>query len=140
MAEFNENKVDASGSNDIKSREDCNGDFVPREMFDLIRDEVIFLREELGKTRNLLGEIIKTKSANDDIFANTHRLIIDSLKHSERRPSISSSASQPPTPFSVTQNIPNDIPADSNENVYGEHISGDWCDSYIPSAQPSTQS
>ena len=54
---------------------------VPREMYDLVLDEVEYMRGELSKTRELLAEIIKSQSTKTEIFEKTQERIIDSMKY-----------------------------------------------------------
>ena len=97
-------------------------------MINLLKDEVLYLRGELAKTRDLLGEIIKTKFEKDEIYEKNQSLIIDSLKFGERRdpnPSYSTVTPSPHNDITTFQHAPSllnislsslldDIPTDAD--------------------------
>ena len=55
-------------ADDAILREKTQVDHVSCDMINLLKDEVLYLRGELAKTRDLLGEIIKTKFEKDERY------------------------------------------------------------------------
>ena len=79
----------------------------------------MFLRAELGKTRDILGKMLITRSENSEVFAKTHQLMIDVLKAGD----FGVAKFETPVP---ADNTYSEIPTDVIETAAGDIPSGDW--------------
>ena len=112
-------------------------------MYKLVVEEVNFLREELGKTRDLLGDILKSQSARYEFYEKQQQLMIDSFKFGEQKrddcsmqPSKVESAS---LKLNSMNNIENDIPTDTSDTA-SDKTGGDWANISAYSEKPTLES
>ena len=103
--------------------------FVPQEFYDLMKEEVMFLRMELGKTRNLLGDILKSQFSSSEFSEKTRQLLHDSIK--SRANPTSTTTDDERMAFllnSPTVNTTMNIPTVMNDTIVEALPSHDWND------------
>ena len=89
----------------------------------------------------MLGEIIKSKSAREEIYEKSCSRIVDSIKLSQNCESnFTGTPDSHANHRNLEDDILKDIALDRDSTAVGEIRSGDWCDSYIYSSMPSENS